>query len=82
MEDEQEGANVVAAVATMSASGTQGGGRILGDMVQEAMTKAVEDAIAEGVSVYDAEEILKRKEAARLAVEEEYHRQADERADA
>lgn len=58
---------IVAAVGTSSASSVSGDGS-RAKRIEEAMTKAVEDALAEGVSMDDVETIKARKMAARSAV--------------
>jgi hypothetical protein len=63
----QSESGIAAAVGTSASVGLpreQG----LGKRVEEAMTKAVEDALAQGVSMDNVEEIKRRKMAARLAI--------------
>lgn len=55
------------------------GDATLGDRVQQAMERAVIEALAEGVSIFDSEEIIRRKHSARDRVEADYSRAASER---
>jgi hypothetical protein len=57
--------NIVAAVASASGSGATGKKSNLARRLDRAMVEVVEQALAEGVSVYDTDEILARKAAAR-----------------
>ena len=62
---------IVEAVGT--AVGQMGQGKSdLAQQLEEAMSKAVLQALADGVSMDDVEEILRRKDAARLAVLDAY----------
>jgi hypothetical protein len=63
---------IVAAVGT--AVGVQGETERteLALLLQDAMTKAVLQALADGVDINDSDEILRRKDAARLAVLDSY----------
>ena len=59
---------IVAAVASMSGVNTFGSETTRAEDVEEAMAAAVMQAMLEGISLDNTEEILKRKMAARAAV--------------
>lgn len=62
---------VVGAIGT-GVGHAHSGDATLGDRVQKAMENAVIEALAEGVSIFDSAEILRRKYSARDKVEAEY----------
>lgn len=64
---------IIEAVGTAVGHGTSGDAT-LGDRVQKAMEQAVIEALAEGVSINNSEEILRRKMDAKDRVIEGYGR--------
>lgn len=60
---------IIEAVGTAVHSETEG----LAEVLEAAMVKAIEQALADGISLSDTKEILRRKELARKAALESFH---------